>query len=200
MMRLLKRVLRLDGAALVSLGVAGLAASQAGARPEATQVAAVGAAVVAAMLVLPAVDPIRKMKWDDRGLPRARLGIALATAAGALLLAGPLSGAATDEAQRLHMLVLVVVLAVAGNVFPAARRNAFFGIRTPWTLRDDRVWAQTHRLFGHLLVGTMAVLAALWPLLGAAAFEAALGAVAVSLGLGSIAYSWLLSRRLPPLT
>ncbi len=199
MMRLLRRVLRLDGAALVALGVAGIAAARAGARPEAAHVAALGGAVVGVMLVLPAVDPIRKMRWDDRGLPRARLGIALATAAGALLLAGPFAAAGADEAQRLHALVLVVVLAVAGNVFPAARRNAFFGIRTPWTLRDDRVWAQTHRTFGHLLVGAMAVLAALWPLLGADAFETVFGAVALSLGVGAVAYSWLLSRRLPPI-
>lgn len=31
-----------------------------------------------------------------------------------------------------------------------AKRNWFVGIRTPWTLSDERVWDKTHRLGGKL--------------------------------------------------
>jgi uncharacterized membrane protein len=52
-----------------------------------------------------------------------------------------------------------------GNVLPRARPNWWFGIRTPWTLTNDRVWERTHRLGGYLFVGAglLLVLAALLP-------------------------------------
>lgn len=33
-----------------------------------------------------------------------------------------------------------------GTLIGKARRNYFVGIRTPWTLSSDSVWAKTHRL------------------------------------------------------
>ena len=41
---------------------------------------------------------------------------------------------------------------VLGNVLPRARPNWLFGIRTPWTLTNDRVWERTHRLGGMTFV------------------------------------------------
>ena len=71
----------------------------------------------------------------------------------------------------------------AGLMMRQARRNFFIGIRTPWTLSSDRVWAQTHRvggvlfvicgiiaLFGALFPGTTAFALVLVPLLAVTAF------------------------------
>lgn len=51
----------------------------------------------------------------------------------------------------------VVVPVVTGLLFyycgilcERAKRNWFIGIRTPWTLSSDRVWARTHRIGGKL--------------------------------------------------
>jgi len=41
---------------------------------------------------------------------------------------------------------------VMGNYFGKIRKNFFLGIRTPWTLASDEVWARTHRLAGRLFV------------------------------------------------
>jgi uncharacterized membrane protein len=41
---------------------------------------------------------------------------------------------------------------VLGNYFGKIRKNFFLGIRTPWTLASDEVWARTHRLGGRLFV------------------------------------------------
>jgi uncharacterized membrane protein len=56
------------------------------------------------------------------------------------------------------------MLVVLGNVLPRARPNWWFGIRTPWTLSNDRVWTRTHRVGGYLLViaGIACVVAALF--------------------------------------
>jgi uncharacterized membrane protein len=41
---------------------------------------------------------------------------------------------------------------VIGNVFGKLRWNYTVGIRTPWTLADERVWDQTHRFAGWVFV------------------------------------------------
>ena len=52
---------------------------------------------------------------------------------------------------------------VIGNMMPLVRPNWWFGIRTPWTLANDRVWARTHRLAGYCMTagGVVIIVAAL---------------------------------------
>jgi uncharacterized membrane protein len=58
---------------------------------------------------------------------------------------------------------LCVCFALLGNVLGKVQRNAWMGIRTPWTLASDAVWTQTHRLAGRLLVAAGIVSAvAIW--------------------------------------
>ncbi len=53
----------------------------------------------------------------------------------------------------------------AGLMMRQAKRNFFIGIRTPWTLSSDRVWAQTHRVGGLLFVlcGVLAMFGVFFP-------------------------------------
>lgn len=46
--------------------------------------------------------------------------------------------------------VIFVFFALMGNVMGRVKRNYWMGIRTPWTLSDDRVWTATHRAAGKL--------------------------------------------------
>lgn len=39
-----------------------------------------------------------------------------------------------------------LLIALMGNVLGKVRRNFYVGIRTPWTIADERVWNKTHRL------------------------------------------------------
>lgn len=58
---------------------------------------------------------------------------------------------------------LLVVILVSGLLFNVgillnhAKRNWFVGIRTPWTLSNQRVWDRTHRLGGQLFKGSALV-------------------------------------------
>ncbi|WP_171016921.1 SdpI family protein [Pseudalkalibacillus caeni] len=45
-----------------------------------------------------------------------------------------------------------ILFIVLGNYMGRFRHNYFVGIRTPWTLADERVWHKTHRLGGKLFV------------------------------------------------
>ncbi|WP_288423966.1 SdpI family protein [uncultured Spirosoma sp.] len=51
------------------------------------------------------------------------------------------------------MLALISLgIAAVGNYMSILKPNWFIGIRTPWTLQNNRVWMRTHRLGGRLMV------------------------------------------------
>lgn len=55
---------------------------------------------------------------------------------------------AADLPRPLDGIVLIavfVLFALIGNVLGKVRRNFWMGVRTPWTLADERVWDKTHR-------------------------------------------------------
>lgn len=47
---------------------------------------------------------------------------------------------------------LGILFIVLGNYMSKVRKNFFIGIRTPWTLASDEVWARTHRMGGWIFV------------------------------------------------
>jgi uncharacterized membrane protein len=61
---------------------------------------------------------------------------------------------------------LATVMALLGNVTGKVRRNFWVGIRTPWTLANERVWYATHRFAAKTMVG-----AALLSLAGLLAYK-----------------------------
>ncbi len=47
--------------------------------------------------------------------------------------------------------IIGIVLAVLGNIMPKAKRNAVFGLRTPWSMENDRTWSESNRFGGVML-------------------------------------------------
>jgi len=71
-----------------------------------------------------------------------------------------------DQALLGGMMLFFIFL---GNLLGKVQRNFFVGIRTPWTLANDRVWADTHRVGAWAFVATgviglLAVIAGASPL------------------------------------
>src|SRR5512142_3242986 len=60
---------------------------------------------------------------------------------------------------------LGLIFILAGILMRQAKRNFFIGIRTPWTLSSDRVWAQTHRVGSLLFIacGVIAIFGVFFP-------------------------------------
>lgn len=81
-----------------------------------------------------------------------------------------------------------------GNYLPRIRSNWFMGIRTPWTMDNERVWRATHRVGGRAFVGAglLMVAAALLPSPARAWAMGAAIALAVVLPL---VYSYVAYRR-----
>src|ERR1700687_4686251 len=62
--------------------------------------------------------------------------------------------AATGKQVRMDQAVVILtggLIVVLGNYMGKLRKNFFIGIRTPWTLASDEVWARTHRFSGWLM-------------------------------------------------
>jgi uncharacterized membrane protein len=101
-------------------------------------------------------------------------------------------GAALGAPISIHRLVPIafgVMLIAIGNQLPRARPNWWFGIRTPWTLSNDRVWERTHRVGGYLMAAAGAAI-----IIGALVTKLAGPLIIVCIagaGLGSVIYSYV---------
>ncbi len=49
------------------------------------------------------------------------------------------------DISRAMMCIMFLFFAGFGNVMGRVRQNPYIGIRTTWTLKDERVWEETHR-------------------------------------------------------
>ncbi len=87
-----------------------------------------------------------------------------------------------------------ILLIVIGNYLTRAKSNYFFGIRTPWTLENERVWKKTHRLGGRLFVlGGFITLAGLF-LPNSTRFVAVIAAIILA-SVIPILYSYFIYRK-----
>lgn len=144
-------------------------------------------------------------RTDPRAAERASLPGAYETIiAAALLLILACHGIVLAVALGYRVPIARVVPALVGALFVAMGRamprlqpNWWYGIRTPWTLSDDRVWARTHRLAGFSMTAAGVVTIAAALLLPASLGLPVLIAAIVAAVIGPVVYSYLAWRRLP---
>lgn len=146
------------------------------------------------MLGLPKIDP-RKENYE-KFRPTYDLVIA-AVVTGMTALHVVVVGAALGWPVSIARVVPIVIgglFIVLGNVLPRARSNWWFGIRTPWTLSNERVWERTHRVGGYLMIATgMALIAAAF--LPARFVGPVILAAAAVMALGTLVYSYFAWRQ-----
>jgi uncharacterized membrane protein len=79
--------------------------------------------------------------------------------------------AAMSNQMDIHKAIMggvCLLIALLGNVLGKVQRNFYIGIRTPWTIADERVWNATHRLGAKTfvvggLIGLILALVGAWP-------------------------------------
>ena len=120
----------------------------------------VSVGLLALFLVIPRIDPLKVNieKFRDHYDRFIVLLIAFLLYVHILILAWNLG-------LRFNLLQFLIpaftfLFYYAGVLVENAKRNWFVGIRTPWTLSDERVWDKTHRIGGRLfkIVGITALL------------------------------------------
>ncbi|MEM7613106.1 MAG: SdpI family protein [Pseudomonadota bacterium] len=109
---------------------------------------------------------------------------------GIIILAGYGHDASVEKVVPMAVGALFIVL---GNYMAKIRKNFFVGIRTPWTLASDEVWAKTHRLGGYSFV-IGGVIMVVTPLLGLG--HIVFTAVALTAGMLPVAYSFFAYKRI----
>ena len=93
-----------------------------------------------------------------------------------LITAARGASSSTDSLRSLTIFFLGLLLVLFGLLMPKTKRNGAFGLRTHWSMKNDRAWKKSNRLGGIVMVicGLLVVLlSAVLP--GALAGLAALG-------------------------
>jgi uncharacterized membrane protein len=156
-------------------------------------VPAVMVALVALLILLPGIDPLREnypaFRRQYDGFVLVFVAFLFAIQLQILLwgLGYPISP------NLLYPLLLGALFIAIGVLLRHARPNWFVGIRTPWTLSSERVWTKTHARGGVLFViaGLVAMAGALFG--PYALWFVLVPALAVSVYL--VAYSYFEYRR-----
>lgn len=115
------------------------------------------------MLALPKLSP-RKFEVENFESTYATVFVLVMAMMGVLhvVIVRGAAGQVADVTKTM-MIVLMLFFAFMGNWMGKVRRNFYMGIRTPWTLADERVWDVTHRVasrvwfFGGLIGAVLAV-------------------------------------------
>jgi uncharacterized membrane protein len=107
--------------------------------------AILGLGIYFLMLVIPSIDPKKKLQEMGDNFFNIRLLItSFISAITWVILNSSKEGGM--EHSNLLLVIIGAMFAGLGNYLQTVRPNYFVGIRTPWTLESESVWKQTHRL------------------------------------------------------
>lgn len=128
-----------------------------GGRASAFLMPCVMAGVLALLAVLPRVSPLRFSvdAFSDTYWYCALVVEGMLATIHAVTMAGSLDQGV--DTGRWMLGGMAVFIALLGNVMGKVRRNFWLGVRTPWTLANERVWYATHRLAAKMMVGCSAL-------------------------------------------
>jgi uncharacterized membrane protein len=100
------------------------------------------------------------------------------------------------DMNRALLIAAFLMLIFLGNVFGRVRRNFFIGVRTPWTLANEKVWDATHRFAARVFVAAGLIgLLSMVVNSGSIAGLVILGAALLASALYSLVYYKRLERR-----
>lgn len=102
-------------------------------------------------VVVPRLDPKSKLHAASENYQKLMMSLAIGLSA----ISSVLLYATYHQRLPTHVLELAIclLLVLMGNYLTTLKPNYFIGVRTPWTLESESVWAKTHRLVGRLLFG-----------------------------------------------
>ena len=100
-------------------------------------------------LIVPKIDP--KNKISKMGNKYQHIKILLTTFMSILALFIIYAAKNQSFANPNYIVLLIGILyIILGNYFKTIKTNYFIGIRTPWTLENETVWKETHKLGGKM--------------------------------------------------
>jgi len=113
-------------------------------------------------LIVPKIDPKNKIR--KMGNKYQHIKILLTTFMSILALFIIYTAKNQSFANPNYIVLLIGILyIILGNYFKTIKANYFIGIRTPWTLENETVWKETHKLGGKMwfISGVIVVISSL---------------------------------------
>lgn len=114
-------------------------------------------------LIIPKIDPKNKLNQMGSKLQSLKLWM---TAIMSILSIFIIYSAKNQSITNPNNMILLIGLLyiVLGNYFKTVKPNYFIGIRTPWTLENEYIWKETHKLGGVMwfVAGIIVVLSSLF--------------------------------------
>ena len=106
----------------------------------------ISAAVIGLLLVLPVIDPLGKNIM--RSVKAYGIVILSTVTLIAVLFVATLMTVfeVPVSVEKVTPVAVGIMFIVIGNYLPKTKRSFTFGIRFPWTVLNDDVWAKTHRV------------------------------------------------------
>tara|TARA_R110002074_G_scaffold402205_2_gene604630 strand:- start:116 stop:763 length:648 start_codon:yes stop_codon:yes gene_type:complete len=113
-------------------------------------------------LVIPKIDPKNKLNKMGNKLQTIKILLTTFMSILALFIIYSVKNQSIDNPNYI-VLSIGVLYIILGNYFKTIKANYFIGIRTPWTLENETVWKETHKLGGKMwfLGGIIVVLSSL---------------------------------------
>ena len=100
-------------------------------------------------LIVPKIDP--KNKISKMGIKYQHIKFLLTTFMSILALFIIYAAKNQSFANPNYIVLIIGILyIILGNYFKTIKANYFIGIRTPWTLENETVWKETHKLGGKM--------------------------------------------------
>nr|WP_297782735.1 SdpI family protein [uncultured Allomuricauda sp.] len=146
------------------------------------------------LLAVPYIDPKKQIQKMGNKYHSLKLILTLFMSALALFIIHSTKSGGLGNPNIIFMIVgaLYVVL---GNYFKTIKANYFIGIRTPWTLENETIWKETHKLGGKVwfVGGLLGIICSL--LLDTQInFKVFMG-ITIVIALIPVVYSYLLYRK-----
>lgn len=77
-----------------------------------------------------------------------QLGFQLASISSAVKSAENPVSVMPDKFASWIFVLLGIAMMITGNLMPKSKRNAVFGLRTMWSVKNDKIWAESNRFAG----------------------------------------------------
>lgn len=104
------------------------------------------------LVVVPSMDPRRERYVEFARVYNIFRNLILLVLFSVFLLATLFNVGYDVNIGKSVPFIIGLLMLVIGNYMGKLKRNWFVGIRTPWTLSSDNIWAKTHRLGGLMFV------------------------------------------------
>lgn len=154
----------------------------------------IGIFIYALILVIPYIDPKKRLEPGKKPLPAIRFFFSIFTTVLFVLITVKAINQNVNTNFFTFLLVILIFL-VLGNYMATIKPNYFMGVRTPWTLEDPEIWKKTHKLTGKLWIWASLILILLLFALPQEIFLYFFIGILVLVTLGPVIYSYLLYRQ-----